>query len=62
MDRFVIELARSYGWQNTEEPEEEWLSELADDAIEYLNGLEARPNHYWAFENGDFGLWEGEGT
>jgi len=63
MDRFVISLAEAYGWDgdNSEEaPDDEadeFLNEIADEAISYLNSLEAREGHYWAFENGDFGLW-----
>jgi len=59
MDIFVIELARAYGWDNTDpaDPEDEFLNELAYEATDYLNTLETRKGHHWAFDNGDFGLW-----
>jgi hypothetical protein len=62
MDVFVIELARAYGWDNTDpaDAEDEFLNELANEAIEFLNSLETRDGYFWAFENGDFGLWTEE--
>jgi len=69
IDRLIIELAEQYGWDgdNSDEapPDEadEFLSEVADEAIDFLNNLETREGHYWAYgENAEgFGLWTERG-
>ena len=62
MDRFVIELAQAYGWPGDDDWVDDdeadlFINEITDEAIDFLNSLETREGHYWAFENGDFGLW-----
>ena len=68
----VLELAIAYGWDVAEDDEttliiqngeykltehqKEILSDVVDDAIEYLNEVETRDYHYWAWYSGDFGL------
>jgi hypothetical protein len=69
-DLRVLELALEFGWQNDEaldlveteeddltEDQREFLSEIVDEAIEYLNDQETRPFLFWQWENGDFGLY-----
>jgi hypothetical protein len=62
LDMAVIEMARAYGWDNVEElsDEDEFLNEVADDAIDYLNSLETREGVAWGYgENSEgFGLWQ----
>jgi hypothetical protein len=63
IDISIIEMAHDYGWDNADLACEEFLSEQADEAIDYLNSLETRDGHYWGFgENAEgFGLWTTEG-
>lgn len=53
-NRRTIEFAQQYGFN----PEPEWesedyeyLSEVGDDAVAFLNDLETRPYMYWTFED-----------
>jgi|SRR6516162_3626559 hypothetical protein len=48
----TVEFAMAYGfkpghgWRNPE-----WLSEVGDQAVDFLNGKETRRGMYWTFEN-----------
>jgi len=61
-DEEVIALAESYGWTgapaNVDE-DCEFLNEISDDAIDYLNSLETRDGYSWGYgDNAEgFGLW-----
>ena len=33
------------------------IEELEEEAIDYLNDNCSDDNHYWGYENGDFGYW-----
>jgi hypothetical protein len=62
MDEEIIQLAEAYGWvdgpANVDE-DCEWLNEVSDEAIDYLNSLETRDGYYWEYgDNAEgFGLW-----
>jgi hypothetical protein len=60
-DMRVIGIAESYGWTVPEDATEdnEWINEIADEAIEYLNSLEQREGYWWGYgDNAEgFGLW-----
>jgi len=68
----VFKLAMSEGWRETEDldilnrfidgdmlDDEEFytLTCIEDDAIDYLNDNCSDEDHYWGYENGDFGYW-----
>jgi len=67
LDMEIIEMAHEYGWvdphgmTNTKDvsEEDEFLNEIADEAIEFLNSLETREGYSWGYgDNGEgFGLW-----
>ena len=62
--RRVIDFAYEHGWDATDLNAEEMkdldsLVWFTDDAIEYMNETTKKPdNTFWAWEEGDFGLWE----
>lgn len=69
-DLRVLAFAQSYGYSDDDADallykgehsltanDLELLPEIADSAIEYLNTLETRPNVYWQYNDGDFGLY-----
>ena len=62
--RRIIDFAYGHGWDATDLNAEEMtdldvLVDFLDEAIEYLNVETERPdNIFWAWEDGDFGLWE----
>ena len=62
--RRIIEFTYQHGWDATDLNAEEMtdldvLICFVDEAIEYLNVETERPdNVFWAWEDGDFGLWE----
>ena len=69
--RKVFEIALSEGWPVEITPFDlmdisrddnlvETINELENNAIDYLNEHCADEDHYWGYENGDFGYWERE--
>jgi len=58
-----MEIIESYprDWeQYTEEENGDYnmiIDELIESALDYLNGNHSNSDHYWGFENGDFGLF-----
>jgi hypothetical protein len=57
----VIRLAEQYGFtfEGEADPDYEFINEIADEAIDFLNSLETREGYSWGFgENAEgFGLW-----
>lgn len=63
IDRLIIDLAEQYGWEGDDgEYGDEFLSEVSDEAIGFLNTLETRQGHFWAYSDtgAGFGLWSEE--
>ncbi len=63
---FIVEFAQAQGFklygEDIASVEYEFIDELAEDAINWLNNNTAIPNlFYWGYsEQGDFGLWKSE--
>src|SRR5262249_1969540 len=67
LDQEIISLAmNSYGWAGPDDvdvgsmsAEYEFISDVADDGISYLNGLESREGLSWGYDDNGagFGLW-----
>jgi hypothetical protein len=62
LDRDTIEYAVGFGfepeWADDFKPDQfEYWSEVADEAIDYLNSLDLPPYTYYGNEAGAFGLW-----
>ena len=57
----VFDIATGEGWDSRFELEGlcdmEILVDLENEAIEYLNDHCSDDDHYWGYENGDFGYW-----
>jgi hypothetical protein len=51
-DGRVLDLAYDYGWKGVQDS-----IDAVSDAVEYLNSLETRPNTFWQWIDGDFGLY-----
>ena len=67
--RKVFEIALSEGWPVEITPFDlmdisrddnlvETINELENNAIDYLNEHCADEDHYWGYDQGDFGYWE----
>lgn len=66
LDWWIIDLAASYGFDDTDIPHEEHpdfaeiLTETADGAVDYLNDLEDRDNFYWEVDDNSLFLRSGD--
>jgi hypothetical protein len=54
LDERICRLAVAYGWENLGSPMcdncDEW-TEAADEAVDFLNELEDRPDFYWEIQD-----------